>query len=268
MPFLWEDDAKIFICPTSLTCVNPSSDLVTCQKKRPSDSRPLIVNWWEFPSNISWEETAFSSLVASCQNVSLEQPKVMCPVIWRIWSGEERQHFKRSKKAKTAHALGSGGPGSRLPWAQIHSTSSTGWPCELMLFTSLLKPIPNRSVSDSKESAHNLRDPDSMPWSVRSPGEGNGHTLQYYWLENPMDREARLNNPWGYRASDTTKQQTLLLSCHLHPKSLDIWGQHNESAVCTCKGVRGSGDTLFSSVCLEGLTIALYSGLDFLWVFK
>ena len=83
-----------------------------------------------------------------------------------------------------------------------------------------------------------------------------------------MDREARLNNPWGYKVSDTTKQQTLLLSCHLHPKSLDIWGRHKESAVHTCKGVRGSRDTLFSSVCLEGLTTALYSCLDFLWVFK
>ena len=30
----------------------------------------------------------------------------------------------------------------------------------------------------------------SIPWSGRSPGEGNGHPLQYSWLENPMDRGA------------------------------------------------------------------------------
>ena len=26
------------------------------------------------------------------------------------------------------------------------------------------------------------------PWSGRSPGEGNDNPLQYYCLENPMDR--------------------------------------------------------------------------------
>ena len=29
-----------------------------------------------------------------------------------------------------------------------------------------------------------------IPGSGRSPGEGNGNPLQYYCLENPMDREA------------------------------------------------------------------------------
>ena len=43
------------------------------------------------------------------------------------------------------------------------------------------------SGSDSKESACNARDPDSIPGSGRSHGEGN---LQYSWLENFMDRGA------------------------------------------------------------------------------
>ena len=30
-------------------------------------------------------------------------------------------------------------------------------------------------------------DPDSIPGSGRSPGEGNGSPLQYSCLENPMD---------------------------------------------------------------------------------
>ena len=30
-------------------------------------------------------------------------------------------------------------------------------------------------------------DPDSIPGSERSPGEGNGSPLQYSCLENPMD---------------------------------------------------------------------------------
>ena len=44
--------------------------------------------------------------------------------------------------------------------------------------------------SDSKASVYNAGDPDSIPGSGRSPGEGNGNPLQYYCLENPMDRGA------------------------------------------------------------------------------
>ena len=41
--------------------------------------------------------------------------------------------------------------------------------------------------SDSKASACNAGDLGSIPGSGRSPGEGNGHPLQYSCLENPMD---------------------------------------------------------------------------------
>ena len=44
--------------------------------------------------------------------------------------------------------------------------------------------------SDSKESACNVRDRGSIPGLGRSPGEGNGNSLQYSCLENPMHREA------------------------------------------------------------------------------
>ena len=44
--------------------------------------------------------------------------------------------------------------------------------------------------SDSKASVYNAGDPGSIPGSGRSPGEGNGNPLQYYCLENPMDRGA------------------------------------------------------------------------------
>ena len=39
---------------------------------------------------------------------------------------------------------------------------------------------------DDKVSASNVGDPDSIPGSGRSPGEGNGNPLQYSCLENPM----------------------------------------------------------------------------------
>ena len=45
-------------------------------------------------------------------------------------------------------------------------------------------------ASDGKASVYNAGDPGSIPGSGRSPGEGNGNALQYYCLENPMDRGA------------------------------------------------------------------------------
>ena len=44
--------------------------------------------------------------------------------------------------------------------------------------------------SDSKASAYNAGDLGSIPESGRSSGEGNGKPLQYFCLENPMDRRA------------------------------------------------------------------------------
>ena len=42
--------------------------------------------------------------------------------------------------------------------------------------------------SDGKASVYNAEDPGLISGSGRSPGEGNGNPLQYYCLENPMDR--------------------------------------------------------------------------------
>ena len=41
--------------------------------------------------------------------------------------------------------------------------------------------------SEGKTSAYNSGDPNSIPGSGRSPGEGNGNPLQYPCLENPVD---------------------------------------------------------------------------------
>ena len=66
--------------------------------------------------------------------------------------------------------------------------------------------------SDSKESACNAGDPGSIPGLGRSPGEENGHPLQYSCLENLMDRGA-----WWATVHGVTKSQTGLkqLSKHL-----------------------------------------------------
>ena len=41
-----------------------------------------------------------------------------------------------------------------------------------------------------EEPACNAEDPGLIPESGRSPGEGNGYSLQYSCLENSTDREA------------------------------------------------------------------------------
>ena len=48
--------------------------------------------------------------------------------------------------------------------------------------------FPSGSVN--KESACNARDSGSIPASGRCPGEGNGNSLQYSFLGNPIDRGA------------------------------------------------------------------------------
>ena len=43
----------------------------------------------------------------------------------------------------------------------------------------------------------------SIPGSVSSPGEGNGYPLQYFFLENSMDR-----GPWQAIVHAVIKSQT------------------------------------------------------------
>ena len=71
------------------------------------------------------------------------------------------------------------------------------------------KLSPGSKSSDSKESACSAGDLDSIPGSGRSPGEGNGNSLQYFCLENPMDRGA-----WWATVHGVTKSQTRLSDRH------------------------------------------------------
>ena len=63
--------------------------------------------------------------------------------------------------------------------------------------------------SDGKESACDAGDPGSIPGLGRSPGEGNGYSLQCSCLENPMDRGTWQATILGIdRHSNTVKQGT------------------------------------------------------------
>ena len=64
--------------------------------------------------------------------------------------------------------------------------SSENYFISLVIFSMIQK----FSNSVDKESSCNAGDPGSIPGWGRSPGEGNGNPLQYYCLENPMDRGA------------------------------------------------------------------------------
>ena len=56
--------------------------------------------------------------------------------------------------------------------------------------------------SDGKGYASNAGDPALIPGLGRSSGEGNDYLLQYFCLENPMDRGA-----WWATVHEVTKSQ-------------------------------------------------------------
>ena len=57
--------------------------------------------------------------------------------------------------------------------------------------------------SEGKVSVFDAGDLGSVPALERSLGEGNGNPLQYYCLENPMDRGAWLATVYGVAKSQT-----------------------------------------------------------------
>ena len=63
--------------------------------------------------------------------------------------------------------------------------------CDLNLVLKDELSLNKLGGSDSKVSAYNVGDLGLIPGSGRSPGEGNGYPLQYFCLENSMDR-----GPW------------------------------------------------------------------------
>ena len=63
-----------------------------------------------------------------------------------------------------------------------------------------------------KNPPTNAGDAGSIPRSGRSPGVGNGNTLQYFYLGNPMDRGA-----WRATVHGVAKSQTRLsVRAHTH----------------------------------------------------
>ena len=79
--------------------------------------------------------------------------------------------------------------------------------------------------SSGKESACSTGDLALIPWSGRSPGEGNGYPLQYCCLENPMNRGAsgrqsmgsqRVVHNWATNTYTLIRCYKFYLYCHPH----------------------------------------------------
>ena len=60
-------------------------------------------------------------------------------------------------------------------------------------------------VKNPAANAEDRRDAGSIPGSGRSPGGGHGNPLQYFCLDNPMDRGA-----WWTMVHRVLKSQTQL----------------------------------------------------------
>ena len=58
-------------------------------------------------------------------------------------------------------------------------------------------------IKNQPVNTGNVSDAGSIPWSGRSPGEGNGNPLQYSFLKNSMDRGACWATVHGVTKSGT-----------------------------------------------------------------
>ena len=76
---------------------------------------------------------------------------------------------------------------------------STGVGCHCLLHQMIL------GVQNLPTNAGDIRDMGLIPGLGRSSGGGHGNPLQYFCLENPMDREA-----WWATVHRITKSQTRL----------------------------------------------------------
>ena len=85
-----------------------------------------------------------------------------------------------------------------------HFLSASKFPMNRFLFLlHVLLFLDFPDGSEGKASAFNAGDLGLIPGWGRSPGEENGNTLQYSFLENPMDGEA-----WWATVHGVTKSWT------------------------------------------------------------
>ena len=129
--------------------------------------------------------------------------QAVCPLMEKDKRLMEASWWERLTDKETGSALVGGAMLSK----SLIQFSVDGWGhVPSLLFTwgqTMVDDFPGGL--DSKASVYNAGDPGSSPGLGRSPGEGNGNPLQYYCLENPMDRGA-----WEAIVYGVTKSWTRL----------------------------------------------------------
>ena len=77
----------------------------------------------------------------------------------------------------------------------------------------------------------NAGDPGLIPGSGRSPGQRNGNSVQYSYLENSMERGAWWATVHGVTESDPTEQLTLSEKGFIKPKQRNIYEKYKADEV-------------------------------------
>ena len=152
-------------------------------------------------------------------------------ILWEVLKGERERGGFKSKKRKGKESDGlrrerSVGPRSSktlvavLWWCpqqdtrhytgQLHGAPreelwASAFPILAKIFLSLQGFLGGAVVKNPSANTGDARAVGSIPGSGRSPGVGNGHPLQYFCLENPMDRGA-----WRATVHGVAKSQTRL----------------------------------------------------------
>ena len=78
-------------------------------------------------------------------------------------------------------------------------------------------------IKNHPANAGDSRDAGLIPGSGRSPGEGNGNSLQYYCLESPHEQRSPGGySPWSHKESDTTERLSTRWNSHKKEKAKRI----------------------------------------------
>ena len=151
---------------------------------------------WRRPSCLSVSYNSVHSIRASLEAQTVKQLPIMRET--RIRSlGREDPLEKEMATHSSVLAW-------RIPWMEepgelyiVHGVAKSRTRLSGFRFTFIHSSV-------GKESACNAGDLGSILGSGRSPGEGNGSSLQYSCLENPMDRGAWRPQSMRLQESDTT----------------------------------------------------------------
>ena len=110
------------------------------------------------------------------------------------------------------------------------------------------------SGSEGKASAYNVGYPDSTPVLVRSPGEGNGNSLQYSCLENPMNR-----GTWQPTVHGVPKSWTRMSNFSLTPTTMvQRWGCWQDEGVFRVSSLMNFSSPLISPQVVSWLLLSWF----------